>query len=139
MEKTHLAWKIQRPTTIYESQDQAIIVIFFDEGTYYSLEHKTYVLWKLLELGLSTFQIVAFFEKTVHTEIYSLLHEMEADGLIQHTLEKEPSVDTLKESIDKIRAIEVDHSHPLQLSTHSEQSYQAYIEMIGDDLPNTTA
>jgi|GEM_PF-3071986 len=129
----HQPWHVVHPSISYESSDQAVVIIHFEKGSYYSLEHKTYILWKLLELGLSTFQILAYFDKRLHPEIFDLLTEMQRDGLIHKSDGKEPSLAHIKAKIEAVLAIDIDHTHPLQYTMKDECQFEQLLTFAPEE------
>lgn len=136
--EVHAPWKVVHPSVSYECSDQAIVIIHFEEGCYYSLEHKTYIVWKLLELGLSTFQILAYFDQRLHPEIFDLLTELERDGLINKERGDEPSLAHIQSKIEALLETPVDHSAPLTYTMHDECSFEQLLSCsneIEEEIP----
>lgn len=124
---THIPWKITKPVSLYESEKNSLVIMDFDEEIKYSLQHRSYVVWKLLELGLSTYQILRFFKEAERAAINSFIQELERDGMIvpQQGL-SEQKISAHKEEIDSLLQMNINTHAPVKKTVYEVPAEETF-------------
>lgn len=127
---SHYQWKILHPTGVYCSEDKSLVIFDCLDGTYYSLENRATVIWKLLELGLSMHQLMTYFDMSQHKEIYHLVKSLEGKGLIApNPNANELSLAAVNERVTSI--IEAHAKGSFDHKEHTSTTVQTLIEERG--------
>ena len=123
---SHYQWKILHPTGVYCAEDKSLVIFDCMDGSYYSLENRATVVWKLLELGLTMQQMMTYFDVKLHPEIYHLVKALEGRGLIGPNPEaNELSIKAVDDHVQSIM-----DAHNRGEFVHAEHTSETVQELI---------
>jgi hypothetical protein len=97
----HASFRVNTPSVISEIVDNEAIIVNLDNGAYYSLRDTGCVIWRLLEQGATTAQVVTQLSQqyggetaVVITAVQQLIAELQAEALVSPCNEavKSPSL-----------------------------------------------
>jgi hypothetical protein len=101
---SHTCFRINTPTVVHEIIDEEVVVIDFDTGSYYSMDHAGAAIWELIEQSASVDRIVEGIirryegsPEAVRQSIHQFLAELQQENLIVPDVDRAPG--TIVESI----------------------------------------
>ncbi|MBK8128727.1 MAG: PqqD family protein [bacterium] len=85
----HTSFRVNTPSVISEIVDNEAIIVNLDNGAYYSLRDTGCVIWRLIEQGATTAQIVAQLNlkyggatAVIMSAVQQLITELRAEALV---------------------------------------------------------
>lgn len=85
----HTSFRVNTPSVISEIVDNEVIIVNLDNGAYYSLRDTGCVIWRLIEQGATTAQIVAQLNlkyggatAVIMSAVQQLITELRAEALV---------------------------------------------------------
>jgi hypothetical protein len=98
--KTHVLFRANEPSVVYELFDDEVVVVNLDSGNYYSLEHEAADIWRGLVSGVGLDPLMALLAEryatttdAVATYVLPFVQELVAEGLLESvTTDADPAV-----------------------------------------------